>query len=40
MIRVFIDTNIPMYAGGTGHPLRVPSQEVIRAIVAGIAGFL
>ena len=32
---VFIDTNIPMYAAGTDHPLREPSQEVIKAIVSG-----
>jgi predicted nucleic acid-binding protein len=32
---VFIDTNIPMYAGGTDHPLREPSQQVIKAIVSG-----
>lgn len=31
----FIDTNIPMYAGGAPHPLRVPCQRVIKAIVAG-----
>lgn len=35
MMRVFIDTNIPMYAGGTDHSLRAPSQKVIRAIVSG-----
>ncbi len=33
MTRVFIDTNIPMYAAGKAHPLRQPSQEVIRAVV-------
>ena len=32
---VFIDTSIPMYAGGTPHPLREPCQRVITAIVEG-----
>jgi len=32
---VFIDTNIPMYAAGTSHPLREPSRRVIRAVAAG-----
>ena len=32
---VFIDTNIPMYAGGTAHPLREPAQQTIKAIAAG-----
>jgi predicted nucleic acid-binding protein len=35
MTQVFIDVNIPMYAGGTSHALREPSQRVIRAIAAG-----
>jgi predicted nucleic acid-binding protein len=35
MTRVFIDVNIPMYAGGTPHALREPSSRVIRAIAAG-----
>ncbi|MBI4305796.1 MAG: type II toxin-antitoxin system VapC family toxin [Chloroflexi bacterium] len=35
MSPVFIDTNIPMYAGGRAHPLREPARRVIRAIVAG-----
>ncbi len=35
MNRVFIDTNIPMYAAGATHPLREPSRRVIRAIAAG-----
>lgn len=32
MTRVFIDVNIPMYAGGTLHALREPARRVIRAI--------
>src|SRR5215831_5653038 len=32
MSRVFIDVNVPMYAGGTPHALREPSRRVIRAI--------
>jgi hypothetical protein len=32
---VFIDTNVPMYAAGTDHPLREPCQRVIRAIALG-----
>ena len=32
MRRVFIDTNIPMYAAGTPHPLREPARRVILAI--------
>jgi len=35
MSRVFIDTNVPMYAAGVPHPLREPSQRVIRAIAVG-----
>lgn len=35
MSRVFIDTNIPMYAAGSPHPLREPAQRVIRAVVSG-----
>lgn len=35
MSRVFIDTNVPMYAAGTPHPLRAPSQRVVSAIAAG-----
>lgn len=35
MSRVFIDTNIPMYAAGTPHRLREPSRQVIRSIVVG-----
>ncbi|RKY00068.1 VapC toxin family PIN domain ribonuclease [Candidatus Poribacteria bacterium] len=31
----FIDTNIPMYAGGTDHPLREPSRRVIMAVATG-----
>lgn len=34
--RVFIDTNIPMYAAGSPHPLREPAQRVIRAVVSGV----
>jgi len=34
MSQIFIDVNIPMYAGGSPHPLREPSQQVILAIVA------
>ena len=32
MSRVFIDTNIPMYAAGASHPLREPARQVILAI--------
>lgn len=32
MSRVFLDVNIPMYAGGTEHPLREPSQRIILAV--------
>lgn len=35
MSRVFIDTNILMYAPGTPHRLREPSQQVIRSVAAG-----
>ena len=34
MNKVFIDVNIPMYAAGSLHPLREPSQQVIRAIAS------
>jgi hypothetical protein len=32
MSRVFIDVNIAMYAGGTAHPLREPSQRIVMAV--------
>ena len=35
MSRVFIDVNIPMYAAGTVHPLKEPSQRVVMAIATG-----
>ena len=35
MTQVFIDVNIPMYAGGTPHALREPARRVIKAIAAG-----
>ncbi|MDR5695919.1 MAG: type II toxin-antitoxin system VapC family toxin [Armatimonadota bacterium] len=35
MSPVFIDTNIPMYAAGTPHPLREPARRVILAIANG-----
>ncbi len=35
MNRVFVDTNIPMYAAGVPHPLRESCQRVIRAIATG-----
>ena len=35
MSRLFIDTNVPLYAAGGEHPLREPCQRLIRAIAAG-----
>ena len=35
MSSLFIDTNIPMYAAGTPHPLREHAQRVIRWVVEG-----
>ncbi|MEW6245035.1 MAG: type II toxin-antitoxin system VapC family toxin [Bacillota bacterium] len=32
---VFIDTNVPMYAGGRAHPYREAAREAIRNIVTG-----
>lgn len=32
MDRVFIDTNIPMYAAGSEHPNRQPSQKILEKI--------
>lgn len=32
---VFIDTNIPMYAGGAPHPLRDPCQTILLDIAKG-----
>ncbi len=32
---VLIDTDIPMYAAGTPHPLREPCQAIIRAVAEG-----
>jgi hypothetical protein len=34
MTHVFIDVNIPMYAGGASHALQEPSRRVTRAIAA------
>jgi uncharacterized protein len=34
-MHAFIDVNIPMYAGGSAHTLKKPSQQVIRAIASG-----
>jgi hypothetical protein len=36
MARVFIDTNVPMYAAGSAHPLRAPSQRVITAVATDL----
>jgi len=33
--KVFIDVNIPMYAGGAAHSLKVSCQEIIKAIGGG-----
>ena len=33
MAEVFIDTNVPMYAAGTEHPLRAPAQRIILSLV-------
>jgi predicted nucleic acid-binding protein len=35
MSRVFIDTNVPMYAAGKSHHLKEPCQRVILAIAKG-----
>ncbi|MBI4470568.1 MAG: type II toxin-antitoxin system VapC family toxin [Acidobacteria bacterium] len=35
MSRVFIDTNIPMYAAGADHPLRGPARRVILSVATG-----
>ncbi len=35
MTIVFIDANIPMYAGGKEHPLKAPSQAILRAVADG-----
>jgi len=32
---IFIDTNIPMYAGGEPHPLKEPCQKIIKEIASG-----
>ncbi|MFI5366550.1 MAG: hypothetical protein ACHQ4J_13105 [Candidatus Binatia bacterium] len=34
MSRLFLDVNVPMYAGGTEHPLREPSQRIIMAVAS------
>lgn len=34
MSRVFLDVNVPMYAGGVEHPLRAPSQRIIMAVAS------
>jgi len=34
-VRVFVDTNIPMYAAGKEHPYRDPCRSIIRAIASG-----
>jgi uncharacterized protein len=35
MSRFFLDVNIAMYAGGTAHPLREPSQRIVMAVATG-----
>ena len=35
MTAVFLDTAVLMYAAGTEHPLRAPSQQIVRRIAAG-----
>lgn len=35
MSRVFIDTNIPMYAAGAAHPLVEPARRVMAAVASG-----
>ena len=35
MTRVFVDTNVPLYASGRPHPLREPARRAIRAIGRG-----
>lgn len=32
---VFVDANVPMYAGGSDHPLREPARVALRRIGAG-----
>lgn len=34
-MKVFLDSNVPMYAIGKEHPLREPSLEALKAVVAG-----
>ena len=35
MTAVFLDTAVLMYAAGSEHPLRSPSQQIVRRIAAG-----
>lgn len=32
---VFVDANVPMYAGGSDHPLREPARSVLRQVGEG-----
>ena len=34
-MRAFIDTNVPMYAAGSEHPLRKPALNVLEAVATG-----
>lgn len=33
-VRIFVDANVPIYAAGRDHPLKEPSQEVLRMAAA------
>jgi len=33
--RVFVDSNVPIYAAGAEHPFQAPTRRVLRAIAAG-----
>jgi uncharacterized protein len=37
---LFIDSNIPLYAGGPAHHLKEPSQRIIRLVAANADSFL
>jgi predicted nucleic acid-binding protein len=34
-VRVFIDSNVPMYVAGRDHPLREPSRRFLARVLAG-----
>ena len=37
---IFVDTNVPIYAGGLDHPLRLPCLQILNVAAAGSDAFV